>query len=155
MSSKVAVPGWVAGDAGYGYWEAIDVVMPPLEDEDHHKEILVTVGHRRFGGAKAESNTVVATYKPPQLFEVQNSPGDTVGTQQVTDLMLLGSNFGSVGTVMFDGRPVAHTRINKWRDDQITLSVAADSGNITVVVGQYSSQTLRFDDFSPILCVSI
>jgi hypothetical protein len=150
MTSR-RVDGWEEGDAGPGVWEALEFVMPPLSDEDHRKELVLTVGNRRFGGAKADSNIVIAQYKPPHLFEVQNSPGGSEGTRQVTDLMLLGSNFGSVGSILMDGKPVAHSRIEKWKDDQITLSVVAESGNITVVVGEYRSETLRFDDFSPIL----
>jgi hypothetical protein len=150
-SSKL-VDGWSSeGNSGSEYWEALEFVMPPLEDEDHYKEVVVEVGHRRFGGTTSSSNTVTALYKPPRLFEVQNSPGGQEGTQQVSDLILKGSNFGSVGTVRLGGKPVDAGRIEKWRDDQITLSVVAESGNITVEVGDYKTTTIRFDDFSPIL----
>jgi hypothetical protein len=152
MTSK-AVAGWSSSSSSSSprYWEALEIVMPPLEDETHDKELVVVVGHRRFGGATATSKAVEAKYKPPRLNEVQNSPGGLEGTQQVSLLLLIGSNFGSVGTVQLGGSEVDASRISSWSDDQIELSVVAAFGNITVVVGDYKSATLPFDDFSPIL----
>jgi hypothetical protein len=56
-----------------------------------------------------------------------------VGTQTTSDLVLIGDNFGLMGTVIFDHNAVATT---SWSHRRITLSVLALSGNITVVSGR-------------------
>ena len=129
------------------------VVVPPLGDEVHLKDLTAEVGHRSVGGALAASNAVPAQYRPPVLLEVQNVEGLRVGTVATSDLVLVGRDFGSVGTVLFNGRAVDPSAICAacWTDTAISLQVLALSGNVTVVVGAYRTATLRFDDFSPVL----
>lgn len=135
--------------------EAIKIEMPPLEDESHHKVLTVVVGHRDFGSATAASNRVEALFKPPYLNQVQNVEGERVGTKQTSNLLLLGRNFGSAGTVWFEGTAVDGSDgadgITKWTDGEIMLQVVGLSGNVSVAVGAYETRSIYFDDFSPVL----
>jgi hypothetical protein len=155
---KVANPLYTDGTNGVkAPWvEALEVEMPSLADEQHAKRITVVVGHRDFGSAASvASNAAAAQYKPPVLTQVQNIEGERIGTQETSDLVLLGRNFGSMGTVYYDGEAIDGSDVSKWNDDELNLRVIGLSGNISVSVGAYHTHTLFFDDFSPVLYTSL
>ena len=135
------------------------IEMPSLADESHTKVLTVAVGRRTGGStAAAVSNPTTAIYKPPVLTEVQNIEGVRVGTKATSDLVLQGRNFGSSGTVWYDGAMVdgsdGAAGITSWSDDEINLQVVGLNGNVSVTVGIYETRTLFFDDFSPVLLTS-
>jgi hypothetical protein len=140
---------------GAEWLETLTVVMPPLEDEDHWKELTLVLGHRRFGGAAGGSNAALCHYQRPELDEVQNALGASLAATVESDLVLVGDNFGSVGTVYFNKQAVDEGRVTSWTDTEIKLTVVAVTGNVTVGVGDYRSKTLSFDDFSPILFTTL
>ena len=139
--------------------EGLLVEMPSLSDESHTKVLTVSVGRRTGGSsAAAVSNPTTAIYKPPVLTEVQNIEGVRVGTKATSDLVLLGRNFGSTGTVWYNGVSVdgsdGAAGITAWKDNEISLQVVGLNGNVSVTVGIYETRTLFFDDFSPVLMKS-
>jgi len=155
---KIANPMYTDGTDGVrSPWiEAIAIEMPALADEEHDKMLTVDIGHSDYGGAASiTSNVAVAQYKPPVLEQVQNIEGERIGTQATSDLVLLGRNFGSMGTIYYNGQAVDESTVSKWDDDELHLQVIGLSGNISVSVGDYHTQKLFFDDFSPVLYTSV
>jgi hypothetical protein len=155
---KIANPMYSDGTDGVrSPWiEALAIVMPALADEEHEKVLTVDTGNTDFGGAASiTSNAAVALYKPPVLEQVQNIEGERIGTQATSDLVLLGRNFGSMGTIYYDGQAVDESTVTKWDDDELNLQVIGLSGNISVSVGNYHTDKLFFDDFSPVLFTSV
>jgi hypothetical protein len=152
--SSTYIEGWTDADGGSPWVEALSFEMPAMSDEDHAKLFTIVLGNKLFGGATTTANNVDMIYKPPNLVEIQNTAGIPIGTTSTSDLVLSGTNFGSQGTVIYNGASVAASKIRSWKDEEIQLTVVGLSGNITVVVGDYSSDKLSFDDFSPILYTS-
>jgi hypothetical protein len=134
--------------------ESLSFVMPRLSDEEQRKSIRVLVGNRLLSGKPISSNRVIVTFKPPFLSEIQNTAGAVVGNEQYSKVVVVGSNFGAVGTIIYDHIQVASSAITSWTDSEIRLSVLGLAGNITVVVGAYRTKRGYFDNFSPIVITS-
>ncbi|KAJ8606751.1 hypothetical protein CTAYLR_009739 [Chrysophaeum taylorii] len=125
--------------------ECFDFTLPEMDDTDQSRTLYVKLKSSDETSISESSNSVDFTYSDPYISAVSNVDGDASGT---TDLVITGTSFALSGTLYVDS--VAQS-VSTWDHERITLTYTGDSGNVTVAVGSATSNTVRFEDSSPLL----
>ncbi|KAH8060947.1 calcium ion binding protein [Aureococcus anophagefferens] len=123
--------------------ECVAFVVPPLTSDARTAAISVALSSQVHGSIEAVSNGVAFTYDPPVITHLSNSDGAFYGT---TDVVVNGRNFGTGGAVHVDGEEIAATT---YAHDRATFTFDGTSGNVTVVVGDATSNSVKFSTNSP------
>ena len=157
---------YYATDANGDTVEYIDFVLPELTTTDQFKEVTLRVTHEDYPSIQVEAATFRFEYGSPVIAELQNAVGVPQNGLSTADLVVRGTDFSAVGQVVVNITSTNSTgdraigvktytpndpEVTSWGHEQITLTVVGTEGWVTVVVGTEVSNTVRFNQYNPIL----
>ena len=143
---------WTASSVDYAWidpdgTENLRFVVPEMTVADQQKTLRVFIDDPAIDGVSAYTNPVAFAYGDPVITGIQSIEGAAEG---MSDLTVLGDNFGNGhgGTIRVNGEQLTST---SWDHDRVELSFNGTSGNVTVTVGNRTSEPFAFADYSPVI----
>jgi len=145
--------------------ETLTFDAPEMINDVHNRTLSVRSYIRGLEG-QTERTVVVGTfeYAGPVISSLQNAVGADIGNfLETSDIEIVGSSFGreEVGRAYINGVECAGLGgdygnlgsciVTSWEHDRILLNFVGREGNASVVLGSKTSNSVSFDQFSPIL----
>ena len=149
--------------------DTLFVSAPEMVDDRHSRNVTVRSFLRSYRASTTQVSGVVAfEYRGPNVTDLQNAVGPEISagggaTLETTDLVLLGSGFGTAafGRVLINGVTCAaiggtygssgSCRATSWSHNRVTVNYVGRTGNVTVALGEKASAPFEFFQFSPVL----